>query len=103
MRSIERTKTVRGQKSERGEGTRREWKSADSPLFKTLLGRWLFRQQVTTCWHLEFLDCYDGLQFRERFKIETTTIIGMLDLDNLPQKKLGLLAVSKKSNDPLDV
>ena len=43
----------------------------------------------------EFLDCYDGLKFRERFKIETTTIVSMLDLENLPQKKLGLLAVTK--------
>ena len=50
--------------------------------------------------------CYDGMKFRERFKIETKTIISMLDLENLPQKKLGLLAVnrlSKKSTDPLDV
>ena len=43
------------------------------------------------------------MQFRERFKIETTTIFSMLDLENLrPQKKLGLLAVNKKSTDPLD-
>ena len=28
---------------------------------------------------------------------ETTTIFSMLDLENLPQKKLGLLAVNKKS------
>ena len=45
----------------------------------------------------------DGIQFRERFKIETTIIFSMLDLENLPQKKLGLLAVNKKSTDPLDV
>ena len=34
---------------------------------------------------------------------ETTTIFSMLDLENLPQKKLGLLAVNKKLTDPLDV
>ena len=37
-----------------------------------------------------------------RFKIETTTIFSMLDLKNLPQKKLGRLAVNKKLTDPLD-
>ena len=43
------------------------------------------------------------MQFRKRFKIETTTIFSMLDLENLPQKKLGILAVYRKSTDPLDV
>ena len=33
---------------------------------------------------------------------ETRTIFRMLDLENLLQKKLGLLAVNKKSTDPLD-
>ena len=35
-------------------------------------------------------------------KIETITIFSMLDLENLPQRKLGLLAVNKNSTDPLD-
>ena len=41
--------------------------------------------------------------FGERLKIETTTIFSMLDLESLSQKKFGLLAVNKKSTDPLDV
>ena len=57
---------------------------------------------LTTLWHFEFLVCYNGLQFQEHFKIETTTIFSMLDLENLLQKKLGLLAVNKKSTDLLD-
>ena len=74
--------------------------STDNPLLKNLRGRW--RPQywpvlafsstgLTTWWH--GIDCYDGLQFRERFKIETTTIFSMLYLENLPQKNLELLEV----------
>ena len=40
--------------------------------------------------------------FGEHFKIETTTIFNMLDLENLLQKNLGLPAVNKTSTDPLD-
>ena len=77
---------------ERGEGRRRETEgkkeTTDNPLFKNLHGRWWPQYSdwpvlafpstgPTTWWHLEFRDCYDGLQFRERFKIETTTRISM--------------------------
>ena len=63
-----------------------------------LIGQfWLFRQQVSRDDGISsFSECYDGLQFREGFKIETTTIFSMLHLENLPQKKLGFLAVNKK-------
>ena len=77
--------------------------TTDNPLLKNLRGRW--RPQYSNWPVLAFpsTGLTDGLQFRERFKIETTTIFSMLDLENLPQKKLGLLAVNKKSTDPLDV
>ena len=111
-------KVGQGQKKARGgEGRRSERdgkeETTDNPLLKSLRGRWqpqysdwpffafcqLSHDMITSrvsrlLWRLAVWEC---------FKIETTTIFSMLDLENLPQKKLGLLAVNKKLTDPLDV
>ena len=82
--------------------------TTDNLLLKNLRGCWRPQYSdwpvlaftstgLATLWHLEFLDCYEGMQFPEHFKIETTTIFSMLDLENLLQKKLELLAINKKS------
>ena len=75
---IERRESARklrepGTKDERGEGRRREREgkreTTDNPLFKNLRGRWRPQYSdwpvlafpstgLTTCWHLEFLDCF---------------------------------------------
>ena len=80
--------------------------TTDNPMFKNLRGRW--RSQYSDWPVLARLStglttCYDVMQFLDRFRVETTTIFSMLDLENLPQKKLGLLAVNKKLIDSLDV
>ena len=76
--------------------TEREGKegTTDNPLFKNLCSRW--QPQYSDWPVLAFLST------GPRFKIETTTIFSMLDLENLPQKKLGCLAVNKKLTDLLN-
>ena len=112
-------KVRRGQKMREGGGWRGEnegkVETTDNPLLKNLRVRWrpqysncqfgLFRQQVSQ--HdgiLSFSIVMTACSFENVFKkIGTTAIFNMLDLENLPQKKLGLFAVCKKSTDPLDV
>ena len=80
MRELARENWGEDKKSEKeGGGGGREGKveTTDTPLLKNLRGRWrqysdwpvlLFHQKVSRHdGRLEFLDCYDGLQFRERF------------------------------------
>ena len=83
---------------------------------------WLFRQQVSrhdgissfsivmTACSFENVLKHSNIQHArsrkssaEKAGTSTRAIFSMLDLESLPQKKLGLLAVNKKSTDPLDV
>ena len=76
--SIERARKNWGEEKKarggRGGEKEKEKGTTDNPLFKNLHGHWRPQYSnwpvlafpstgLTTCWYLEFLDCYDGLQF----------------------------------------